>query len=224
MVKVKKRSIESRRMKRDMHSQATSGRGVSGRERGRGGKLTAQDGEGDEMTCPGAHAELDGGVPPERDEGDTKGGHHDPHGDIRDTRGILFAALELKVGVVAGEQAGEGDEHLPEGRVDVEVELALEVVRAELAKVGLVPHDHVCEADLVEAGPAREERVDGGGEVLEVLGDEFALRSVCQRVKAATTRRAPWKWEADGEDDWRHGLARAVCVCARRRRARLGWT
>jgi hypothetical protein len=38
--------------------------------------------------------------------------------------------------------------------MNVEVELALEVVRAEFAKVGFVPDDETCFPDFVEAGPA----------------------------------------------------------------------
>lgn len=57
----------------------------------------------------------------------------------------------------------------------IEVELALEVVAAELAKVRLVPDDGVGLADLVEARPAREKGIDDRRDVLEVLVDEFAL-------------------------------------------------
>ena len=57
----------------------------------------------------------------------------------------------------------------------VEVELALEVVRAELAEVRLVPDDDVRLADRVEARPAREEGVDDRGDVFEVLEEELAL-------------------------------------------------
>ena len=55
------------------------------------------------------------------------------------------------------------------------IELALEVVRAELAEVRLVPYDDVRLADVVEAGPAREEGVDDRRDVLEVLEEELAL-------------------------------------------------
>ena len=59
--------------------------------------------------------------------------------------------------------------------MDIKVELALEVVGAELAKVRLVPDDDVGLADGVVARPAREEGVDDRGDVFEVLEEELAL-------------------------------------------------
>lgn len=50
---------------------------------------------------------------------------------------VLFTALELKLAIVARQQAGEADEHLSKRWVDVKVEFVLEVVGAELAEVGL---------------------------------------------------------------------------------------
>ena len=127
------------------------------------------------MARPPAHTELDGGVPPEGDHRDAKHGHHDAHRDIGDGVGVGLARLELERAVVACQQAGEADEHLAERRVDVEVELALEVVAPELAKVRLVPHDGARLADLVEPRPAREQRVQDRRDVLEVLLHELAL-------------------------------------------------
>lgn len=48
--------------------------------------------------------------------------------------------------------------------MDIKVELALEVVRAEFSKVSLVPDNEIGLADLVETCPAREQGVDDGWE------------------------------------------------------------
>jgi hypothetical protein len=96
---------------------------------------------------------------------------------------VCLAAFELKGAVVACQQASKADKHLPKRRVHIKVELSLEVVAAELAKVRLVPHDAIRLADLVEARPAREEGVDNRGDVLEVLLNEFALWKVLRRVR-----------------------------------------
>ena len=66
------------------------------------------------MARHGAHPELDGGVPPKRDERDAKRSKHDAHGDVRDRLGVGRPALEGEGAVVAGEKAGEADEHLAE--------------------------------------------------------------------------------------------------------------
>ena len=127
------------------------------------------------MARHGAHPELNSGVPPERHERDAERGEHDAHGHVRHRLGVRRAALERERAVVPGQQADEADEHLAQRRVHVEVELALEVVRAELAEVRLVPDDDVRLADRVEARPAREEGVDDRGDVFEVLEEELAL-------------------------------------------------
>jgi hypothetical protein len=122
-----------------------------------------------------AHPKLDGGVPAERDHSDTEAGEEDAHADVRDVVGVYLSALKLELAVPAGQKAGEPDQHLSERWMDVEVELALDVVPAELAEVGLVPDDVVRMTDAVEARPAREERVDRGRDVLRLLLEELAL-------------------------------------------------
>jgi hypothetical protein len=125
---------------------------------------------------PRAHAKLYSGVPSERDHQDTKGGQEDAHRNIGDVLRVHLAALELIVPVVPGQQTGESDEHLAERGVDVKVKLALEVVRAKLAKVRLVP-DHVWRlADLVEPRPAGKKGVYDGRDMFQVLLYEFALK------------------------------------------------
>src|SRR5579863_7463739 len=140
------------------------------------------------MARPRAHAKLDGGVPPEGDHQDAKGGQDDAHSDIRDVLGIHLAALELIAAVVPGQQTGEPDEHLAERGVHVKVKLALEIVRAKFAKVRLVP-DHVRRlADLVEARPAGKEGVHNGRDMFQVLLYELALKvwGGREREKGAT--------------------------------------
>ena len=143
------------------------------------------------MTRPLTHTELDCRIPPQRNERDPIRRHDDPHRDIRHPFWIHLAALELERAVVASQKTSQADEHLTQRRVHVKVELALEVVRPKLAKVGFIPHDEVGEPNLVEAGPAREEGVDDGLEHVEVLVYKFFLseRVHCQMKLAAAVRR-----------------------------------
>lgn len=60
--------------------------------------------------------------------------------------------------------------------MDVEVELALQVVAAELAKVCFVPDDGGRFADFVETRPTGEQGIDYRRDVFQVLLDELALR------------------------------------------------
>jgi hypothetical protein len=148
-----------------------------------------------------AHAELDSGVPSERNYQDAKRGHDNAHGDVWHFLGIHLSALKFKATVVPGEQTSEPNEHLPERWVHIKVKLALEVIRAKLAKMRLVPDDDGRLADLVEPGPAREKGVHGGGDVFEVLLDELALLGgeggvvirLCERRKQR--RDVQWKLE-----------------------------
>jgi hypothetical protein len=59
--------------------------------------------------------------------------------------------------------------------VHIKVKLALEIVRAKLAKMRLVPDNEGGLANLMVPCPAREEGIYCGSNVLEVLLDEFAL-------------------------------------------------
>jgi len=69
----------------------------------------------------------------------------------------------------------------------IKVEFALEIVRTELPKVRFVPDDDVRPADTMETGPTREEGVEDGRYVFEVLRDELALRSENTSGYAMTT-------------------------------------
>lgn len=105
------------------------------------------------MARPRAHTKFHGSIPPEWDHQNAKGGHDDAHGDIRHIFGVGFAALKFEAAVISGQQPRKPDEHLPERWVDIEVKLALEVVRTELAEVRLVPDDEGRLADFVEPRP-----------------------------------------------------------------------
>ena len=78
--------------------------------------------------------------------------------------------LESERPVVSGHVSHGTDEHLAQGWVDVEEESSVDVPRAHLAKVGLVPADPGGLGDLVETGPEVQEhqgqkaRVPVGGE------------------------------------------------------------
>ena len=135
------------------------------------------------MARPPAHTQLHGRIPPQRDKRNTEHGHHNAHRDVRHVLRVRLAALKLERAVVAGQQTREANEHLAQRGVHIEVELALEVVAAELAKVRLVPDDGVGLADFVKACPAREQRVDDGWDVFEVLEEELALRTVWVRCR-----------------------------------------
>ena len=135
-----------------------------------------------------AHTKFDSGVPSEGDHQDAKRGHDDADGDVWHFLRVHLSAFKFEATIVPREQTSESDEHLPERRVHVKVKLAFEVVRTKLAKVRLVPDDDGRLADLVVPRPAREERVHGGRDVLNILLDKLALvgGGVCE----------------DGEHDW----------------------
>ena len=65
-----------------------------------------------------------------------EGGVEEPHEGVVDVLGVFLARLEFEGAVVAGQVAGETDEHLSERWVHVEVEFAFEVVGAEFAEAG----------------------------------------------------------------------------------------
>ena len=70
----------------------------------------------------------------ERNAEGAKGGVEQAHESVVELFGVCLAGLELEGAVVVGEVAGEANKHLSERRVDIEVELALEVVGTELAE------------------------------------------------------------------------------------------
>lgn len=67
------------------------------------------------------------------------GGEH-AHGDIwhAGLNVVLANLLEIEASVEASEPAGEGDEHLGQGRVDIHEELALDVLGSKAAEAMVV--------------------------------------------------------------------------------------
>jgi len=106
------------------------------------------------MRCPHTHTKLHRRVPRQGNHQDAEGRHHDSHRNVGHRVRVGIARLELETTVITGEQARQSNEHFAEGRVDVEVELALEIVRSEFAKVCLIPDDSVVGADTVESSVA----------------------------------------------------------------------
>lgn len=82
----------------------------------------------------------------EGSQGDTADGGEEAHGDVGDIGldVVLANLLEVEAAVEAGQPAGEGDEHLGEGRVDVHEELALDIFRREATEAeGLLSALHI---------------------------------------------------------------------------------
>lgn len=89
------------------------------------------------------------------DADSTERGVEKAHEGVVQLLGVCLARLELKRSVVSCEVSGETDQHLAKGRVDIEVELALEVVGAELAEAvfELVRVAKLCGLLLTELHP-----------------------------------------------------------------------
>lgn len=75
--------------------------------------------------------------PRQRDQHHAKARQHDTHSRVWQVGGVLDARLEFKTAIVAGQETRETDEHLAERRVDIKVEVAVDVVGAELAEMRL---------------------------------------------------------------------------------------
>ena len=114
---------------------------------------------------------------------------HGPEGRIEQAHigiiqlfGVRLTTLKLEGSIVACQVARQTDQHLAEGRVDVEVEFALEVVGAEFAEVCLVPGDDGGEADLPHAREEGERGEEEGREeefeVVEGGEDRIGLQSL----------------------------------------------
>ena len=78
--------------------------------------------------------------------------------------------------IITRKETNKAHDHLSERRVDIKVELPLEIVRPKLAEVGLIPDDDVRVPNTIEARPARQEGIDCWWKMLEILLDEFRLK------------------------------------------------
>lgn len=128
------------------------------------------------MARPRAHPQFNSGIPPEWDHGDAKGSQHNPHSDVGHFWWIDLSTLEIKSSIISGEESDEPNDHFTQRWVDIEVELAFEVVGAELAKVCFIPHDDVGGPNVVKTSPAGQQGVNDGREVFEILEKKFALK------------------------------------------------
>lgn len=70
----------------------------------------------------------------ERDAHGAESRVEDTHEGVIQVFWVCFARFEFEGAVIACEVAGETDEHFAQGRVDIEVKFAFEVVRSELAE------------------------------------------------------------------------------------------
>jgi hypothetical protein len=61
--------------------------------------------------------------------------------------------------------------------MNIEVKLALDVMRAEFAKMGFIPNDNIGCTNFVVSRPTGEKSVDDGWEVFDVLKKKIRLRS-----------------------------------------------
>lgn len=94
--------------------------------------------ERDEPDGGALEVELAGGVVGQRDAHNSEEGVECPHHDVVDFLWVCLAGLELKRSIVSCDESGQADQHLSEGRVYIEVEFALEVVRTEFTEAVVV--------------------------------------------------------------------------------------
>ena len=80
-----------------------------------------------------------------------------PHSQVVVIQVEIPWLFEREGSVVSGDITHGPDEHLPEGRMDVEEERAVDVPGAHLPEVGLIPADPGRLRDLVESGPKIQE-------------------------------------------------------------------
>lgn len=171
VVNVKKSSIASSKIKREIVVQAMSNMGVVDRPFSELSLKvrTTKGHKSNQMASTPAHSQLHSSIPCQWHQCNTKGREHHAHRDVRYIFRIFGPALEFEVPIVAREQTNKTNEHLSEWRMHVEIEFALQVVGAELAKMRLIPNDNVRFPDFVKPCPTRQERVDGWWDVLRVL-------------------------------------------------------
>jgi hypothetical protein len=111
------------------------------------------------------------------------------HKDVVDLLGVSLTRLELEGTVVSGQVTRKANQHLSQRRVNIEVELALQVVRSELAEMRLVPGDNGREADLPQTGEEGECGEDDGCEDgLPVVDDIYNALSLRMRVSLYALR------------------------------------
>lgn len=161
-------------------------------------KRTTKHHECSQMACPRAHSEFNSGIPPEWNHGDAKGSQHYSHSDIRYFWWIDLSTLKIKSSIVSGEQSDESDDHFTQGWVNIEIELAFEVMGGEFSKVCFIPDDKIGGTDVVKTSPAGQEGVDDGGEVFEILEKKLALEEKDVNQKQGMQLKRPTMEVAGG--------------------------
>lgn len=107
------------------------------------------------MTCSPTEMQFDGSKPGQWHHQHAKHGHHDPHGNIWYIGRIDLSGFELVVAVVSGQHTSQPHKHLAQWGMHIEVKRPFDVVRAELAKMGLRNGDmRIRDHELLEIAPA----------------------------------------------------------------------
>lgn len=101
-----------------------------------GVRVLAKDHESYQPDGRTTQLELTGGKVGHRDTDDSKEGVEGAHESIVDILGIFLAGFEFERSVVAGEHTGQTNQHLAQGRMDVEVVFMFDVVASKLAEAG----------------------------------------------------------------------------------------
>lgn len=143
-------------------------------------RVLKQHHHGDEPGRRLAEVELLCRVVGQRDAQSSESAVELTHEDVVDLFGVRLARLELERTIVTGQVARKADQHLSQRRVDIKVELALEVVRSELAEMRLVPGDNGREANLPQAREegqgGKEDGRKNGFPVVDDICDALCLR------------------------------------------------
>jgi len=148
-----------------------------------GVRVLEQNHQGDEPSGGLAEVELLCSVVGQGDAQSTESCVELAHEDVVDLLGISLTRLELEGTVVTGQITRKANQHLSQRRVDIEVEFALEVVRAKFAKMRLVPGDNGRKTDLPQTGEEGECGEDDGCEDgLPVVDDICNALSLGMRV------------------------------------------
>lgn len=110
----------------------------------RGVAVLEQDHGRHQPDCRALEVQLSSGEVGERDAEGTEGGVEQAHESVVELFGVGLAGLEFEGAIVVGEVARKANKHLAERRVDIEIELALEVVGTEFTEAVIeLVSDHV---------------------------------------------------------------------------------
>ena len=99
-----------------------------------GVRVLAENSQGNEPDGRSAEVQLLCGEVGQRYADSTECGVEEAHEGVVELLGVCLARLELERSIISCKVSRKTDKHLAEGRMDIEVELALEVVGTELAE------------------------------------------------------------------------------------------